>query len=92
MELDASSGAEFQNRIQTHTAGLASLATFPVVPAYHGPPKTKRGPRPRILVTAAGDPVSVSSSPSCSSISKHEAFQRFAFATEEGTRRKTGLE
>ncbi len=74
IESDTSSVAESQNRIQTHNADIASLATLPAILEYHGPPKTKRGRRPRILVTTAGDPVSVSSSHSYSSTSKHEAF------------------
>jgi hypothetical protein len=56
IEPDTSSVAESQNRIQTHNAGLPSLATFPAVTF-----PTKRGPRPRIPVTTAGAPVSVSS-------------------------------
>ncbi len=90
IEADTSSGAEFQNCIQTHNADLASLATFPAVQEYHGPHKTRRGPRvgprPRILVNTEFGPVSVSSSRSRSSTSKHDAFRQFAFATASGRR------
>ncbi len=44
IEPDTFSGVEFQNRIQTHNADQASFATFPAVPEYHGPPKTRRSP------------------------------------------------
>jgi hypothetical protein len=58
----ASSEPEFQTHVQTHNANLASLATFAAVSEYHGPPKVRRGPRTRILVTTADGPVSASSS------------------------------
>jgi hypothetical protein len=74
----ASSEPEFQNHIQTHNSDLASLAVFAAVSEYRGPPKTRRGPKPRIVVTTADG--TVSSSRSGLSTYKHEEFQQFAFA------------
>ncbi len=61
--LAASSEPEFQTHVQTHNANLASRAPFVAsvgISEYHGPPKVKRGPRPRIVVTTAGGPVFIS--------------------------------
>ncbi len=49
------------------------------VQEYRGPPKTRRGRKPRIVLTTADG--TVPSSRSHSSTYKHESFRHFAFAT-----------
>jgi hypothetical protein len=80
----SSSVAESQTRIRIPNADQASLAPFPAGPEYHVAPRTKRGPKPKILIRVTTD--GVSSPPgeapaprryktSC----KYDAFRQFAF-------------
>ena len=54
----SSSVAESQNRIPIPNADQASLAPFPAGPEYHVAPRTKRGPKPKILIRVTTDGVS----------------------------------
>jgi hypothetical protein len=74
--------------IQTHNVDLAFLAAFSAVPEYRGPPKTKRGQKPRIVVATADGTVSSSRSLHASM----KIFDNLPSPLKKGTWRKTGLD